>query len=261
MVFLLVGFSSSLSAIPSFPPHLVGTTAAVSALLERVLPGSSAHFVLSIAPTCPGVANGTNCFTLADSSDGDGAQTVITGTTASELTGGLGVYLREYCGMTIGWKRGGGRHVFTPSTWPRIGTTSVSRPRKVPYSHVTQVCTHSYTLVWHDWGEWEHFIDWMALAGHNSIVAPTGQEEVQYKVLTEQFGVSDMDVRNWTNGPARDDVVYLGCWRFPVMYCQHWHGQTTRSGMNCRMIFTLARCLIKFQMLTIPSTQLRATVH
>ena len=53
----------------------------------------------------------------------------------------------------------------------------------------------SYTLVWHDWTAWEKFIDWMALVGHNSIVAPTGQEEVQYKVLTEQFGVSDMEVR------------------------------------------------------------------
>jgi alpha-N-acetylglucosaminidase len=56
--------------------------------------------------------------------------------------------------------------------------------------------------VWYDWPAWEEFIDWMALAGHNSIVAPTGQEEVQYKILTEQFGVSDMEVRNWTNGPA-----------------------------------------------------------
>jgi alpha-N-acetylglucosaminidase len=43
----------------------------------------------------------------------------------------------------------------------------------------------------------------MALAGHNSIVAPTGQEEVQYEVLTSpQFGLTDMQVRNWTNGPA-----------------------------------------------------------
>jgi hypothetical protein len=42
----------------------------------------------------------------------------------------------------------------------------------------------------------------MALAGHNSIIAPTGQEEIQYQVLTEQFGVSDLEVRNWTMGPA-----------------------------------------------------------
>ena len=59
------------------------------------------------------------------------------------------------------------------------------------------------TLPWYDWEAWERFIDWMALAGHNSIVAPTGQEEVQYEVLTSpQFGLTDMQVRNWTNGPA-----------------------------------------------------------
>jgi hypothetical protein len=47
----------------------------------------------------------------------------------------------------------------------------------------------------HDWTAWEKFIDWMALAGHNSIVAPTGQEEVQYKVLTSlEFGLTDMQV-------------------------------------------------------------------
>ena len=153
--------------------HLVGTVPAVAALLERVLPGSSAHFELSLAPTCPDIPAGKACFTLADSGD----KVAITGTTASELTGGVGIYLREYANMTFGWPRGGGNRVFTPSPWPRVGAP-VSRARSVPYSHITQVCTHSYTLVWHDWAAWEKFIDWMALVGHNSIIAPTGQEEV-----------------------------------------------------------------------------------
>ena len=182
----------------TFPQHLAGNVSAVAALLERVLPGSSAQFELSLGPTCPGVPAGKACFTL---SDGGAGRTVITGTSASELTGGLGVYLREYCQMTFGWERGGASRVFTPTTWPRVGP-SVSRARSVPFSHVTQVCTHSYTLAWHDFPQWEMFIDWMALAGHNSIVAPTGQEEIQYKVFTEQFGLTDMEVRNWTNGPA-----------------------------------------------------------
>ena len=151
----------------TFPAHLRGNASAVAALLERVLgPGSSAHFDLSLAPACsPGVGTSgaaSNCFTLADGEDG---RIKITGTTASELTGGLGVYLREYCGLTFGWERGGGSRVFTPSPWPKIGGASPdTRPRSVPYSHVTQVCTHSYTLVWHDWEAWERFIDWMALA-------------------------------------------------------------------------------------------------
>ena len=185
----------------TFPSHLVGSVPAVAALLERVLPGSATRFELSIAPTCPGVPAGKACFTLAD---GAGGKTIkVTGTSASELTGGVGAYLREYCNMTIGWPRGGGSRVFTPSPWPTVGKVPVARARSVPYSHVTQVCTHSYTLVWHDWPAWEKFIDWMALAGHNSIVAPTGQEEVQYKVLTgPKFGLTDMQVRNWTNGPG-----------------------------------------------------------
>jgi hypothetical protein len=200
VVFFVVVACSVATPIPPFPPHLVGNVSSVYALIERVLPGSSDHFSLSLSPSCAGVQSGKNCFTLAD----DGSKISITGTTASELTGGLGVYLREYCGMTIGWVRGGGTNVFLPSAWPKIGGAegAISQARSVPYSHVTQVCTHSYTLVWQDWTEWEQFIDWMALAGHNSIVAPTGQEEIQYQVLTEQFGVSDLDVRNWTMGPA-----------------------------------------------------------
>ena len=42
----------------------------------------------------------------------------------------------------------------------------------------------------------------MSLSGINLFLAMTGQEEVQYKVFTEQFNVSDIDARNWTNGPA-----------------------------------------------------------
>lgn len=206
MTLALITRSAAAGAVPSFPSHLVGEVDAVTALLERVLgAGGSEHFTLLInqSLSCP---EKNNCFTLEDGADG---KIMITGSTASELTGGLGVYLREYCGMTIGWVRGGGSNTFIPKTWPSIFSASdtdtstdtstdtagsstgtdasgaarvVIRSRSVPYSHVTQVCTHSYTLVWHDWLQWERFIDWMALAGHNSIVAPTGQEEVQYKV-------------------------------------------------------------------------------
>lgn len=137
---LLVRLSTIDAALPPFPPHLTGSADAVSELLERVLPGSSTRFELAVdaALDCPTKAN---CFELADSSDG--LKTVVTGTTASEVAAGVGVYLREWCGMTIGWTRGGGRHVFTPSSWPAIGR-NLTRARSVPYSHVTQVCQMHY---------------------------------------------------------------------------------------------------------------------
>jgi hypothetical protein len=89
----LVAAKSGHVPTATFPPHLVGNVSAVTALLERVLPGSSAHFELSITASCPGVPAGKACFTLADSADGK--HVVITGTSASELTGGLGIYLRQ----------------------------------------------------------------------------------------------------------------------------------------------------------------------
>jgi hypothetical protein len=63
------------------------------------------------------------------------------------------------------------------------------------------VCTHSYSLVWYSWKDWEEFIDWMAMSGVNLFLALTGQEEIQYRVL-RQFGVNDTDIRSWFNGPA-----------------------------------------------------------
>lgn len=63
------------------------------------------------------------------------------------------------------------------------------------------VCTHSYSLVWYDWPDWEQFIDWLALSGINNVLALTGQEEVQYQVFRE-LGLRDKDIRHWFNGPA-----------------------------------------------------------
>ena len=55
--------------------------------------------------------------------------------------------------------------------------------------------------MWYDWPSWQRFIDWMALSGINHALALTGQEEVQYKVF-QQFGLDDLTIRSWFNGPA-----------------------------------------------------------
>ena len=116
-----------------------GSVAAVYSLLERVIPSSSSHFALSIADSCPGVANGVPCFTLSDS----GSQLSVSATSASELTAGIGYYLREICNMTIGWPRGGGSNLYMPTQWPVVGNQPVIRSRIAKYSYIENVCTHS----------------------------------------------------------------------------------------------------------------------
>jgi len=44
-------------------------------------------------------------------------------------------------------------------------------------------------------------MDWLSLSGINMILALTGQEEIQYRVLSK-LGLRDIDIRQWFNGPA-----------------------------------------------------------
>ena len=199
VAFLLLHASSFYTATavvaPPPPPPLppVGDVAAAYALLERVLPGASPSFAFSLDASCPGVGR---CFTLSDAPAG----VAIAASSVSELTAGLGVYLREYCNMTLGWPRGGASNVFMPAAWPRVDAR-VTQSRATPFSYMQNVCTHSYSLVWYSWQQWSAFIDWAALSGYNLVLSMTGQEEVAWKVFS-QFNVSDGDIRTWFNGPA-----------------------------------------------------------
>jgi alpha-N-acetylglucosaminidase len=180
---------------PAEPYVNLGTTDAVGELLDRVLPGSRAHFTLELAQTCPGAE--APCYALSD----DGDQLKVTATGAAELAAGIGFYLREHCNMVIGWPRGGGSNVFIPSVWPKIGSAPVLGKRNTPWSYMMNVCTHSYSLVWYSWKDWENFIDWMALSGINLFLGMTGQEEIQFRVF-QKFGLNDTEIRSWFNGPA-----------------------------------------------------------
>eukprot|EP01046_Picozoa_sp_COSAG06_P039915 COSAG06_NODE_4773_length_3964_cov_2.352393_3_plen_177_part_00 len=66
----------------------------------------------------------------------------------------------------------------------------------------------------------------MALSGINLFLGMTGQEEVQYRVF-EKFGLKDMDIRSWFNGPA------LLTWsRGQNEYGSHIGGPLPRSWMK-----------------------------
>jgi alpha-N-acetylglucosaminidase len=131
------------------------------------------------------------------------------GPTVSELTAGIGWYLRHVA------------HISGLDIWPSYLTNTVPRAavflpnwpipvgegvvlthhRQVPYSHLMNVCTHSYSLVWYSADDWIRFIDWMALSGINMMLALTGQEWIQYQVF-RTMGLSDRIIREWFNGPA-----------------------------------------------------------
>jgi Alpha-N-acetylglucosaminidase (NAGLU) tim-barrel domain/Alpha-N-acetylglucosaminidase (NAGLU) N-terminal domain len=162
-----------------------------------------------------GSAGGNRTTTVPTGASSNGIQIVITGTSLSELTAGLGFYFKEYCNFTLEWSTGGragGSHIEMPpmDRWPvPLSATggdydrsvTVHRDRIVPWSYLMNVCTHSYSLVWYDWPAWESLIDNLALRGINMILALTGQEEIQYKIF-RRLGLNSSDVLSWFNGPA-----------------------------------------------------------
>ena len=185
-------------AKPVIPPSRDAD--AVYALIERLLPGASSYFALSLSELPDGTKPHFVLEGGATVSVEGGDKITISATGGAELAAGVGYYLREVANATIGWPRGGGSHVPSPSTWPKVSAT-VKHERAAPISYIMNVCTHSYSLVWYSWKEWEAFIDWMALSGINMFLALTGQEELQLKVF-EQFGLSESEIRSWFNGPA-----------------------------------------------------------
>lgn len=144
------------------------------------------------------------CFTISDASDG--RRVAITGgPTLSEVTAGIGWYLRNVANATSldNWPPMNITNVNTSSpAWPaRPISMMIRRHKAVKYSYLMNVCTHSYSLVWYSAQDWEIFIDWMALNGINMMLALTGQEYMQYKVF-RKLGLNDSDIRHWFNGPA-----------------------------------------------------------
>jgi len=184
-----------LATLPPLPVPPQGSATAVQDLLERLIPGASANISLRLGDCAE--SKEPPCFSIAPAGS---AQVEIIGSGASELASGLGVYLREFCNVSIGWPRGGGSRVAAPTPFP-VPRAPVVRSRAVPYTYLMNVCTHIYSFVWYGWKEWQAFLDWMALSGVNLFLATTGQEELQYRIF-EQFGLNDTEIRGWFNGPA-----------------------------------------------------------
>ena len=194
----------------------VGTAGAVQPAVDLIQRnfGSSAvaSFNLSLgALQCNGgrgVSVKAPCFSLSASAGGNTVN--IHASSMSELTYGIGYYARFSCGMTVGWKRGGGSFTGNNATkWPchpaaakeeeRLQAVAVARA--VPYTWEDNVCTHSYSYVWYDEAAWTEHVDWMALSGINLFYALTGQEEIQYKAFVK-VGLKDDEIREFFNGPA-----------------------------------------------------------
>eukprot|EP01052_Picozoa_sp_SAG31_P057478 SAG31_NODE_17034_length_686_cov_0.669506_1_plen_181_part_00 len=105
------------------------------------------------------------CFSLSQT----GGKINIAASAMAALTYGIGYYTRFTCGLTVGWKQGGGSYVNSTS-WPCTQSLpAIDVARAVPYTYQDNVCTHSYSYVWFDEEEWQAHLDTMALTGMSTL--------------------------------------------------------------------------------------------
>lgn len=201
---------------------------AAEGVLRRLLPNHSSSFEFEIISK--EACGGRKCFwvTNHNSTGRNGAEIIIRGSTAVEVSSGLHWYLKYWCGAHVSWEKTGGIQVASvpkPGSMPRVINEGVKIQRPVPWNYYQNVVTSSYSYVWWDWEAWEKELDWMALQGINLPLAFTGQETIWQKVFMD-FNVRKPDLNDFFGGPAFLAWARMGnlhAWGGPLR--QNWLDQ------------------------------------
>lgn len=164
-------------------------SAAVTSLIERILPGTSDRFSILIDSTAK-----ESFFVIGQNSNG---QIVIKADCPVSAATGLNWYLKYYAGIHLSWNC---MQADLPEELP---------PVTVPEQHIaaSQVryylnyCTFSYSMAFWDWDRWEQELDWMALHGINLCLALTGADAIWLNVM-RRLGYTAQEASLFIAGPA-----------------------------------------------------------
>lgn len=185
-IFLL---GSRLDSIAQIKYSTRPNTAAVRALIERVVPGKSALFEIKFIPS----ENGMDVFELSSK----GGKILLAGNNGVSVASALNYYLKHHCNYELTWNGPG-------ASFPAVFPADIPSTRKVTkhkYRYYLNYCTFSYSMAWWDWERWQYEIDWMALNGINMPLAITGQEAIWQKVY-RKMGLTDKELASFFTGPA-----------------------------------------------------------
>jgi alpha-N-acetylglucosaminidase len=179
--------------------HNTGAIKSVTALLKRLLPGYTEHFIFETIAK----EKGKDVFEI-ESKNG---KIIIRGNNGVSMASGLNWYLKYYCHCHVSLNANCER-LDLPEPLPLLkNRLRLGSPFK--YRNFFNYCTFSYTMAWWDWPQWERMIDYMALNGINMPLAITGQEAVWQEVLRE-LGFNEKQIRDFFVGPAYLPWKWMG---------------------------------------------------
>jgi alpha-N-acetylglucosaminidase len=160
-------------------------------LIRRVLPASADSFTCTIIPS----DDGRDVFEYEALPSG---KIALRGNSGVSLAVAFNQYLRREARLDYDWLATGPLEARGPLPLPaaKVRHTSLAAER-----FFLNYCTYGYTLPWWDWGQWQRFIDWMAMNGINRPLLQAGQEAAWLKVW-QSFGMTQDQVLAYFSGPA-----------------------------------------------------------
>jgi alpha-N-acetylglucosaminidase len=160
------------------------------ALIARVVPDAARHFVVETIPA----DDGHDVFEIESRGD----KIVLRGNNAVSIASALNWYLENSCHCEISWNDGD--QLRLPRPLPSLPAKfHIASPHRFRYAY--NFCTYGYTMVWWDWPQFEHELDFLALKGVNLALMIEGQESAWIQTL-KQFGYSDEAAREWVVDPT-----------------------------------------------------------
>ncbi|MES2775094.1 MAG: alpha-N-acetylglucosaminidase [Bacteroidota bacterium] len=163
----------------------------VKALIERVLPGHSASFVL----TCIPADKERDVFEITQAGKG---KISLRGNNGVSLATAFNWYLRHELLISYDWQAI--KPLSAPAVLPKL---------KAPYKQVCNAgerfflnyCTYGYSFPFTSFAGWQRFFDWMAMNGINRPLMQCGQEATWLQVW-KSYGMNDDQIRSFFTGPA-----------------------------------------------------------
>jgi len=190
---------------------------AAAQLAQRLFPKYANRFVFADLKT----ENDSDVFEI----ESVGNKIIIWGNNANSMAVGLNHYLKYYCNVSVSWYKDD--KIQMPLYLPKI-PHKIRQTARCSNRFILNYCTFGYTMPWWKWGDWERFIDWMALNGINMPLAITGQEAVWYNVW-KKFGLTDAQIRDYFTGPA-----FLPWHRMANI--DHWGGPLPMSWIQGQLV-------------------------
>ncbi len=161
---------------------------AAADLIERVTPGYSKQFELTIVPAQENDVYGWRA--------GNGKVELMGNNTIS-LAVAYYNYLKEYCKVNMSWC---GEQMNLPAQLP-LPQEEFMGKINAKWRVYLNYCSFSYSAAWWDWERWQKELDFMAMNGINMPLSIVGLEGVWYNALM-RMGYTDQEAREYLVGPA-----------------------------------------------------------